>query len=101
MQKKLINYTNDILDYIQKIPLSDSTVRYYGCCYKALTDYCQSHGYEFSSQIADEFLKYEESRYLKNEIGKIYYLLMKILLILFVIHMIPSSFMMIIKKFIS
>ena len=77
MQKKLINYTNDILDYIQNIPLSDNTVKYYGCCYKALTDYCQSNGFEFSSQIADEFLKYEESRYLKNEIGKIYYLLMR------------------------
>lgn len=77
MQKKLINHTNDILDYIQKIPLSDSTVRYYGCCYKALTDYCQSNGCEFSSQIADEFLKYQEERYVKNEIGKVYYLIMR------------------------
>ena len=39
MQKKIIDYTNEILDYIQNIPLSDSTVRYYGCCYRALTDY--------------------------------------------------------------
>ena len=77
MQRKLINYTNEILDYIQNIPLSDNTVKYYSCCYRTLTDYCQNNGCEFSSQIADEFLKYEGSRYLKNEIGKIYYLLMR------------------------
>ena len=28
MQKELIDYTNDILKYIQEIPLSDNTVRY-------------------------------------------------------------------------
>ena len=77
MQEKLINCTNEVLNYIQNIPLSDTTIKYYSCCYRALTEYCQSNGCEFSSQIADEFLKYEESRYLKNEIGKVYYLLMR------------------------
>lgn len=77
MQKKIIDYTNEILDYIQNIPLSDNTVKYYKSCYKTLINYCQTNGCRFSSQIADEFLKNEENRYLQNEIGKIYYLLMK------------------------
>ena len=77
MQEKLINCTNDILNYIQYIPLRDSTIRYYSSCYRTLTEYCQSNGCDFSSQIANEFLKYEESRYLKSEIGKVYYLLMR------------------------
>ena len=74
MQKKLVDYTNEVLDYIQNIPLSDSTVKYYRSCYKTLISYCKTNGYEFSEETAENFLKYEEHRYLQNEIGKIYYL---------------------------
>ena len=42
MQEKLINYTNDILKYIQEIPLSDNTVRYYHVCYNSLIEYCKN-----------------------------------------------------------
>ena len=77
MQKKLVDYTNEVLDYIQNIPLSDSTVKYYRSCYKTLISYCKTNGYEFSEETAENFLKYEEHRYLQNEIGKIYYLLMR------------------------
>lgn len=77
MQKNLIDYTNDILKYIQEIPLSDSTVRYYHVCYNSLIKYCNNRKKETVSQIAEDFLKYQESRYLKKEIGKIYYLLMR------------------------
>ena len=77
MQKKLVDYTNEVLDYIQNVPLSDSTVKYYRSCYKTLISYCKTNGCEFSEETTDNFLKYEEHRYLQNEIGKIYYLLMR------------------------
>lgn len=77
MQENLINYTKDILKYIQEIPLSDNTVKYYHSCYQSLIYFCENNGYEFSSQVAEDFLEYENTRYSKNEIGKIYYLTLR------------------------
>ena len=76
MQEKLINYTNDILKYIQEIPLSDNTVRYYHVCYNSLIEYCKNSK-EDIIQMTEKFLEYQKKRYLQKEIGKIYYLLMR------------------------
>ena len=48
MQEKLVNCTNEILDYIKNIPLSNNTIKYYRYCYKALREYCKKNEYEFS-----------------------------------------------------
>ena len=77
MQKNLINYTEDILDYIQKIPLSDSTVKYYRSCYNSMINYCKNNSNEDKIQMSMEFLKYQEKRYIQKKIGQIYYLIMR------------------------
>lgn len=77
MRKSLIDYTNDILKYIQEIPLSNNTVKYYHVCYNSLINYCNNSGKENLIQMAKEFLKYQENRYIHKEIEQIYYLLMR------------------------
>lgn len=77
MLEKLTNSTNEILNYLRKIPLSKSTVRYYSSCYKSLISYCKEKNCEFSYKISVEFLEYQKQRLLNNKIQKIYYLLFR------------------------
>jgi site-specific recombinase XerD len=78
MENNLTTAVNRILDYLRKIPLSRSTVRYYGCCYNAITAYCQSNEITaFSSQDAKKFFDYQQSRYQNGEIAQIYCLIMR------------------------
>lgn len=77
MQKNLRDYTNDILKYIQEIPLSDNTVRYYRVCYNSLMNYYGTKEKENLIQNAKEFLEYQGNRYMNKEIERTYYLLMR------------------------
>lgn len=77
MQKNLSYYTNDILNYIQEIPLSKNTIKYYCSCYKSLGDFCENNGNNLSTQMIEKFLKYQKLRYDKKEISKVYYLNLK------------------------
>lgn len=78
MENDLTMAVDRILDYLRKIPLSQSTIRYYRCCYNVITTYCQSNGIAvFSSQDAKMFFDYQQSRCQNREITKIYCLIMR------------------------
>jgi hypothetical protein len=53
----------DILQALVKIPLADSTVRYYGFCYHAVLQYCAENGKDhFSYGDASHFFNFQKER---------------------------------------
>jgi integrase len=77
-ENNLTTAVDRILDYLRKIPLSQSTIQYYICCYTAITTYCQINLITvFSSQDANKFFEYQQSRCQNGEITRIYCLIMR------------------------
>ncbi len=49
----------NVLDLLKNIPLSDTTVRYYRCCYNNILSFCAKKGINrFSTAEAEEFYQF-------------------------------------------
>ena len=69
---------DDILHFLEDIPLSPNTVRYYGFCYQEILRYCSEHSLAiFSRQNADSFCSVQEKRVQIGEICNTYALIMR------------------------
>jgi len=78
MENNITTAVDKILNYLREIPLSNSTIRYYGCCYNVITAYCQINEITvFSSQDAKKFFDYQQSRWKSAEITQVYCLIMR------------------------
>lgn len=68
----------DILQALTRIPLADSTVRYYGFCYQAVLEYCAENGLEhFSDEDALHFFIFQNEKVKNGEICNTYALIMR------------------------
>ncbi len=64
--------------YLEDIPLSFNTVRYYGFCYQEILRYCSEHSLViFSHQDADSFCLFQAKRVQTGEICNTYALIMR------------------------
>jgi len=78
MEKCIENATEKVLDFLREIPMSVSTVRYYGSCYRTIGRYCKRYGIRgFSEQDAIDFSKYQIKRHEEGEIGLVYALTLR------------------------
>ncbi len=67
-----------ILQALAKIPLADSTVRYYGFCYQAVLQYCVENELEhFSDEDALHFCTFQNEKAKNGEICNTYALIMR------------------------
>lgn len=74
----LRNSTLEILDYLETVPYSAATVRYYGFCYENLILYCSGDEcLQYDHQTAKAFSDFQLSRSEEGEISKIYALTMR------------------------
>lgn len=68
----------DMLRFLEEIPLSPNTVRYYGFCYQEIIRYCSEHSLEFfTQQDADSFCSTQSERVQMGEICNTYALIMR------------------------
>lgn len=68
----------NILQALARIPLADSTVRYYGFCYQAALQYCAENGLEhFSDEDALHFFTFQNEKAKNGEICNTYALIMR------------------------
>lgn len=68
----------NILQALARIPLADSTVRYYGFCYQAVLQYCAENGLEhFSDEDALHFFTFQNKKAKNGEICNTYALIMR------------------------
>lgn len=78
MSSSINQAVEDILQTLVKIPLADSTVRYYGFCYQAVLEYCAENGKErFSYEDASLFFDFQKERVREGEICGTYALIMR------------------------
>lgn len=78
MSSSINQAVKDILQTLVKIPLSDSTVRYYGFCYQAVLQYCAENRKDhFSYEEASRFFSYQKERVKQGEICETYALIMR------------------------
>ncbi|ETR72738.1 MAG: Integrase/recombinase [Candidatus Magnetoglobus multicellularis str. Araruama] len=68
----------NVLDFLQNIPLSDATVRYYRCCYNNILSFCEKKGInKFSTADAEEFYQFQDNRFQSGKVSKVYILIMR------------------------
>jgi len=69
---------HEILDYLESVPYSSASVRYYGFCYEHVLIYCaKDECRQYDHQTAKEFSDFQLSRLEKGEVSKIYALTMR------------------------
>ena len=67
-----------VLDFLEGIPVSASTVKYYRSCYRTINKYCQNASIEhFCNDDAVNFNEFQMSRNEKGEIGWVYTLTLR------------------------
>lgn len=68
----------DVLKMLTEIPLSDSTVKYYGFCYQTVAGYCSKNNCTcFSYEDAEKFCFEQQERVENGEICNTYALIMR------------------------
>lgn len=68
----------NVLDLLKNIPLSDTTVRYYRCCYNNILSFCAKKGInKFSTAEAEEFHHFQDNRFQSGKVSKVYILIMR------------------------
>lgn len=78
MQRSIGIAAEGVLDFLNKIPMSGSTVKYYRSCYRTINSYCQSKGIKsFTDKEATDFSLFQMSRHERGEIGLIYALTLR------------------------
>ena len=69
---------DEILHFLEDIPLSDNTVKYYGFCYQEVLRYCSENSLiSFSHSDANSFCTAQEKRVQMGEICNTYALIMR------------------------
>lgn len=69
---------DDVLQILEGIPLSDSTVRYYGFCYRTILKYCTENSRNsFLYEDAEKFCLAQQERVARREICNTYALIMR------------------------
>jgi integrase len=67
-----------VLSFLRDISMSDSTVRYYGSCYKSARIFCEPRGIrEFNDQAAQTFIEFQFKRFKRGEIKLVYTLTLR------------------------
>jgi integrase len=62
-----------VLSFLVDIPMSASTIRYYGSCYRTVRRFCEQRGIKvFTDQAAQSFVEFQMERYEKGEIKIVY-----------------------------
>jgi integrase len=78
MQTDIKAAVEAVLAFLEGVPMSASTVKYYRSCYRTINRYCQCKGIrEFSSTDAEDFFKFQMERHKNGEIGLIYALTLR------------------------
>ena len=78
METSIETAAETVLAFLQGLPMSASTVKYYRSCYRTIGRYCQEAGItHFSSADAGDFSKFQMSRHENGEIGCIYALTLR------------------------
>ena len=71
MEKSIEIAADTVLAFLEGIPMSAGTVKYYRSCYRTIGRYCQSNDVkEFTINEAEAFSKYQMSRHEKGEISQ-------------------------------
>ncbi len=78
MSVTITHAVENILHFLEEIPLSPNTVRYYGFCYQEIIRYCSEHSLAFfTQQDADSFCSVQNERVQMEEICNTYALIMR------------------------
>lgn len=78
MSINITQAVDNILHFLEDIPLSSNTVRYYGFCYQEILRYCSEHSLmTFSHQDAECFCSLQEKRVQTGAICNTYALIMR------------------------
>lgn len=78
MQKSLEAASKEVIDFLEGIPLTPNTVKYYRSCIKTINTYCNNNGIDgFSSKDASAFFGCQMSRYENEEISLVYALIQR------------------------
>ncbi|MDR1537153.1 MAG: tyrosine-type recombinase/integrase [Clostridiales bacterium] len=78
MQTDIETAAETILDFLKRIPMSASTVKYYRSCYRTINTYCQCNDINnFSDSDAEDFRKFQMNRHEKGKISRVYALTLR------------------------
>jgi integrase len=78
MQTSIETAAKAVLDFLEGIPMSASTVKYYRSCYRTINRYCQCNDItSFSDSDAENFRKFQMNRHEKGEISWVYALTLR------------------------
>ena len=78
MQKSLETASKEVIRFLEEIPLTLSTVKYYRSCFRTIGAYCNKNDVDsFSSKDANAFSICQMSRHKNGEISLVYALILR------------------------